>query len=116
MLPHVERVRADGAVGRALERIYTLLTALVRSRTLLTWEFTTASVIANGFPVYVPFRAFVPKGISIVRLENVTAPGTSHTSAVWCDWEPGTDGFVVRYVSGLSTSTQYRATLEIRGD
>jgi hypothetical protein len=115
MLPQVERIRADGAVGRALERIYTLLTALRESRVLKELSFTTASVVANTFPLNVPFSKFRPTGIQVVKVVDVLNPTTIHSSGVWVDWELIDGGFRVKYITGLNVSTLYRLTLEVNG-
>lgn len=113
MLPQVERIQADGAVGRALDRIYTLLTALREARVLKELTFTTAAVVANTFPIDVPFSKFIPRGVQVVKVVDVLAPTTIHSSGVWVDWEPLEGGFRVKYITGLNVSTQYRLTLEV---
>ena len=115
MLPQVERVRADGAVGRALDRIYTLLTALRESRVMKDLSFTTAAVVANTFPLNIPFSKFRPTGIQVVKVIDVLNPSTTHSSGVWIDWELIDGGFKVKYITGLNSSTLYKLTLEVNG-
>ena len=113
MLPQVERVRADGAIGRALDRIYTLLVALREARVLKELAFTTAAVVSDTFPIDVSFSKFMPRGVQVVKVVNVLAPTTIHASVVWVDWELLEGGFRVKYITGLDASTQYRITLEV---
>ena len=115
MLPQVERVRADGAVGRALDRIYTLLTSLREARVLKELSFTTAALVSDTFPITVPFSKFRPLGVRVVKVVDVLNPTTIHSTAVWCDWEPVSGGFKVKYITGLNFSTLYSLTLEVIG-
>lgn len=115
MLPQVERIKADGAVGRALDRIYTLLTALRDARVLKELNFTTAALVSDTFPIVVPFSKFRPLGVQVVKVVDVLNPTTVHSSSVWCDWEPVAGGFKVKYISGLNFSTLYSLTLEVTG-
>lgn len=49
MLPQVERVRVDGAVGRALDRIYTLLTAVSQVPMLDGVLISDVPLVSTGF-------------------------------------------------------------------
>lgn len=75
--------------------------------------FTTPSSVANTFPfsVVVP-GGMTPSALVIGKIDNLTSPTVSLTSAITLHWEAVGSGLVkIKYIAGLSTSTSYSMTL-----
>jgi len=74
--------------------------------------FKTEAVLGNTFPLFIRRSAkFAPRGLVLAKIEDITNPAALLTSAVVVHWENDTGGLVrIKYVTGLSTSNEYRLT------
>jgi len=82
--------------------------------------FTTKATVADTFPLpaiaLAQHMPATPKAVRVTNRRNNASPETTFTSASDVDWSP-TEGkkLSIRYVSGLSASTNYTITLLVEG-
>lgn len=92
----------------------------IPNRQLVTIEVITAAVLANTPTVRMTFANFVPKGLAIVKAENVANPGAIPPGAVGLSWQlkqPTTaqSEIEIQAFYGLDVSTRYKLTLGVDG-
>lgn len=81
---------------------------------MLQVDFTALPKVEDTFPLVVA-TAFTPSVVQVARIVNRYDAAAKHYEAVWCDWEPITDGIRLKYVSGLAAGYAYSLYLEVRG-
>lgn len=87
---------------------------------VVTLRVVTAATVADTFPLQpVRLADFMPQkpiGVRVLSRSVPNTPSTTFNTASDVDWTPTGNGQVtIRYISGLSASTEYLLTLLIEG-
>lgn len=88
--------------------------AIASSTELVQVDFIALEPVESTFPL-VAATTVVAAGVQVVRVVNRTDSAAQHYEAVWCDWEPVSDGIRLKYVTGLAPGYAYSLYLEVRG-
>lgn len=75
-------------------------------------QFATGGTVTDSFPKFVSCP-FEPVGVKVVRARNLTDPTAVFLECAVPDWQSQPGGISIRYISGLSSDTNYSITLEL---
>lgn len=80
----------------------------------VTRRFTTLDPIESTFPLLCALPGgFVPTGVDVVRVQNLTVPANGVLSPVFADWSVVGANLSLRYVFGLDVGVEYQVTMEV---